>query len=158
MNILILGNFINKKKSFVKYNHVTFMVDCDKDICWLRCKILRDLSLTINFFIYFPFYLFLNKVNVHINTWICTFSHWSSTTSPFEFWLKFIVKVTIVKMIRDWTAWNATFLKLLSLSCNSKNNTVMDWLYNLKRDLTLLIRRQFLKSSYRMPRILRAGF
>lgn len=127
------------KNSFVKNNHVAFMVNSNKDINWLRHKIFRYNGLCINFFINFPFDLFLKEVNVHINTWICIFSNWCSSASPFKSGLILVVNVSVIKMKCYGTAWNESFLKLLGLFSNAKDDAVMYRLYYFERYFTLLI-------------------
>lgn len=129
------------KNSFVKNNHVAFMVNCNKDVSWLRHKILRYNGLCINFFINFPFNLFLNKVNVHVNTRICIFSNWCSPASPFKTCLILVVNVTVVKMVSYRAAWNESLLKLLGLCSNAKDDTIVYRLYYFERYFTLLIGR-----------------
>lgn len=127
------------KNSFVKDNHVAFMVNSNKDINWLRHKIFRYNGLCINFFINFPFDLFLKKVNVHIDTWICIFSNRRSSTSPFKTGLILVVNVAVIKMKSYRATWNKSFLKLLGLCSNAKDDAVMYRLYYFERYFTLLI-------------------
>lgn len=143
------------EKSFVKNNHIAFMINCNKNIDWLRYEICRYNGLRINFFIDFPFDLVIQEVNVYIYAWICTLNYWSSTTSPLKSRLILVVNMTVIKMKCNWTAWNESFLELLSLGGYADYNTVMNRLNNFEGNFTFLIWRQLLQSSNRMPRILR---
>lgn len=133
------------------------MVNGHEDINRYWAKVFRNRSWGINFFVYFPFYLFLNETDIHLYAWICIFRHRGPPTSPFVPLICIVVYVAIIKVECKRVAWNEAFLKLLCLSRYTNNNAVVNWLDDFERYLALW-GRQFLHCPDSMPGVIWARF